>query len=229
MPQPRYSALDSLVMFLSEEVVDGRYAAGDRLVEDEIAVAYGVSRSTVRAALRVLAARGMITLGGRRGGRVVEIDDGDAAELLRLRGILEPMLIHKFTERASARQVDALERTMTGFAETALTSDELRRVHRARDSFYEVLFDGAASSMLEQTVRAEYTKLAAYRRSRFSRERELARIRANARSILGVLPRILHREGTAAGVYSHRMLGQDGAATLRFLRGEAVEDANALV
>ena len=47
---------------LLARVLDGSLAAGDRLpAEGELAVAFGVSRSTVREAFRVLASRDLIT------------------------------------------------------------------------------------------------------------------------------------------------------------------------
>ena len=60
-------------------MLDGSLAAGDRLpAEGELAVAFGVSRSTVREALRVLASRDLITtVRGTSGGSFVSHADAD--------------------------------------------------------------------------------------------------------------------------------------------------------
>lgn len=216
-PRPR-TAVDTTVAFLAEAIVDGDHDPGDRLVEGEIAARYEVSRSTARAALQVLAARGLVTVAPGRAARVAAIADDDAVALYRIRNRVEPMLIHRFAERAAPAQVAALDRAMEAFEEVASASQDIRRIHRMRDGFYEVLYDGAASIALEQTVRAEYTRLGAYRHRRLAPEQELARIRGMAATIRRVVPRILRRESSAASVFSHRMLSEDGAATLRALR-----------
>jgi GntR family transcriptional repressor for pyruvate dehydrogenase complex len=66
---------------LLERVLDGSLAAGDRLPpEGELAVAFGVSRSTMREALRVLASRDLIeTVRGTTGGSFVS--RADAAQV----------------------------------------------------------------------------------------------------------------------------------------------------
>jgi GntR family transcriptional regulator, transcriptional repressor for pyruvate dehydrogenase complex len=58
---------------LMERILDGSLAAGDRLpVEGDLATVFGVSRSTVREALRVLASRDLIvTARGTAGGSFV--------------------------------------------------------------------------------------------------------------------------------------------------------------
>ena len=64
---------------LLERVLDGSLAAGDRLPpEGELAVAFGVSRSTMREALRVLASRDLITtVRGTTGGSFVSRADAE--------------------------------------------------------------------------------------------------------------------------------------------------------
>jgi DNA-binding GntR family transcriptional regulator len=220
--RPEPSAVDTTVAFLGEAIIAGNYRAGDRVVEAEIVGRYDVSRTTARAAIQVLATRGLVSSPvGRRAARVTALSDDDGASLLHLRGILEPLLIHRFAQRAEIAQIAALDRAMEHFAEVARSSDALRRIYRARDAFYEVLFDGAASLPLEQAIRSEYAQLGAFRRDRLSGEQELRRVRRNAAVICRVVPRISERACSAASGYSQRMLIEDGAATLRTLAASA--------
>jgi len=218
MSRPAPTAVDTTVRLLGEDIIDGRYAAGEPLIEGELVDRYAVSRTTVRAALLVLDARGFITAAAGRRARVADLSDDEAVALYRLRNTLEPMLIARFTERASARQIDDLDRAMGRFSDTARRSEDIRRIHRARDDFYEVLFEGAESRALEHAVRNEYAGLAVYRRSRLTREQELIRIRRSAASVRRVVPTISRREPTAASRFSALRLSEDGEATLRALR-----------
>lgn len=68
--RPAYTQVSDQLM---ERILDGSLAAGDRLSpEGELATAFGVSRSTMREALRVLASRDLITtVRGAAGGSFI--------------------------------------------------------------------------------------------------------------------------------------------------------------
>ncbi len=217
MSAQSFTALDSTIMFLSEEIVEGRYLPGDRLVELDLVERYEVSRSTVRAALLTMSARGIVTIAPTVGASVADLTLEDAATLYELRNLLEPLLVARFTQRATTAQIQALDAAMGRFVETARTSDNLRRIHRARDGFYEVLYDGAGSRAIEQAVRNEYLRLCAYRGAHLSPDDELQRVRYSARFTRGMMPAVLRREPGAASRYSAQTLGEDGASTLRLL------------
>jgi len=221
MPSPVGTAVETTTMFLSEEIIAGDHRAGDRITESQLVDRYDVSRSTARAALQVLAGRGLVELQPSQGARVTELFDDDAAALYRLRTMVEPLLVAKFTSRASARQVGALDRAVSRFGDTASCSENLRHIHRDRDAFYEVLFEGAQSVAIENVVRVVYGRLAAFRRTQLAPERELQRIRFTARIVQGIVPRISQREIGAVSRYTARTLAEDGATTLRLLGATA--------
>lgn len=70
---------------LGAAIVAGRYAAGDRLVEQELADRFGVSRGPVREALRVLERRGLIDLLPRRGAYARALSLNAVADLFNVR------------------------------------------------------------------------------------------------------------------------------------------------
>ncbi|MGH3680478.1 MAG: GntR family transcriptional regulator, partial [Natronosporangium sp.] len=57
---------DKVVEELRRRIVNGGYAPGDRLTEDRLAEAFGVSRNPVREAIRVLEAEGFVVAQPRR-------------------------------------------------------------------------------------------------------------------------------------------------------------------
>lgn len=218
MPQTKQrSILDSTVRFVHEDILSGRYRAGERLVESELVTRFGVSRSTVRAALLSLSARGLVNLAPTLGATVAECSYEDALELYRLRSRVESMLIGRFTARATVPHLLELEDAIEQFASTASSSDNLRRIHRTRDAFYEVFFDGAESPTIEQAVRFEYGRLAAFRGANLPVDHELERIRTSARTVTSMLPIIRRRDAETARRFCERTLTEDGAATLRYL------------
>lgn len=75
---------------------------GHRLVEEQLAAEFGVSRSPVREALRSLAADGYVESVPRSGYRVRQPSLDDIRELYELRLALELMVVDKLAERAAA-------------------------------------------------------------------------------------------------------------------------------
>ena len=78
--------------FIREAIVRGEYAAGDRLVETELADALQVSRGPVRDGLRQLETEGLVAKRGQ-GVVVLALDDRDIDELYSLRGALESLAL----------------------------------------------------------------------------------------------------------------------------------------
>lgn len=83
------AVVDSLADALRREILDGSRPAGTRLVEAELCAHYGVARHSLRAALRALAAEGLIRLEPNRGASVARLSVTDIVSLYELRAALE--------------------------------------------------------------------------------------------------------------------------------------------
>ncbi|HEX8807108.1 MAG TPA: GntR family transcriptional regulator, partial [Candidatus Aquilonibacter sp.] len=83
------STADALATRIREDILDGIFAAGDALPQEEIAARYGVSRSPLREALRQLEAEGWIIYHPNRGAFVATLCAQDVRELYQVRRILE--------------------------------------------------------------------------------------------------------------------------------------------
>src|SRR5690606_4292109 len=75
--------------FLRSAIMEGRLKGGDRLREVELCDELGVSRPTLREALRTLEAERLITIEPHRGPSVVRITPKVARDLYALRALLE--------------------------------------------------------------------------------------------------------------------------------------------
>ena len=85
----RVSTVDALAAALRMRILDGELGGGERLRELELADAYGVARHSLRAALRALAAEGLVVIAPNRGATVARLTLADAAPLSELRVALE--------------------------------------------------------------------------------------------------------------------------------------------
>lgn len=78
---------------LRSAITSGRYRPGDHLGEVELATHLGVSRGTVREALRHLQQEGLVTTGTRGMLRVNTISPTEVRELFRVRAALESLAV----------------------------------------------------------------------------------------------------------------------------------------
>lgn len=76
---------------LRRQILRGELKAGERLLETPIADRFGLSRGTIRAALRRLIEEGLVCHVPYTGYQVIELSDHDLWELYTLRGALESL------------------------------------------------------------------------------------------------------------------------------------------
>jgi DNA-binding GntR family transcriptional regulator len=78
---------------LRTAIISGQYRPGDHLGEEELAGRLGVSRGTVREALRHLQQEGLVTAGARGMLRVHSLSPAEIRELFQVRGALEGLAV----------------------------------------------------------------------------------------------------------------------------------------
>ncbi|MEX0810553.1 MAG: GntR family transcriptional regulator [Dongiaceae bacterium] len=98
-----------LARALEDEIISGRLAPETRLVEEEVAQAYGISRSPVREALRRLEQDGLVLREARRGIWVAPIARADLDEVYSCRVALEGLAAEQAAEARTAPNIDRLE------------------------------------------------------------------------------------------------------------------------
>lgn len=87
----RRSLHEEVTEALREMIVSGELPLGQKVPEKELCAAYGVSRTPLREALKVLATDGLVTLEPNRGAWVSQITVGDLDEVFPVMGALEAL------------------------------------------------------------------------------------------------------------------------------------------
>ncbi|MFI0944124.1 GntR family transcriptional regulator [Streptomyces sp. NPDC021020] len=95
---------------IRDDIVAGYFPPGSRLTEELLAQRYGVSRVPVREALRTLESEGFVRTRKHAGASVAEPTEQEAADLLEIRRLLEPL----GTARAAQRRTDAHLKVLRG-------------------------------------------------------------------------------------------------------------------
>jgi DNA-binding GntR family transcriptional regulator len=104
---------------LRSAITSGRYRPGDHLGEVELATHLGISRGTVREALRHLQQEGLVTVGNRGMLRVNTISPKEVRELFRVRAALESLAVSEIIRSNEVeRAVSALRDALSGLEAT---------------------------------------------------------------------------------------------------------------
>jgi DNA-binding GntR family transcriptional regulator len=149
-----------LVDNLRQAILDHRFAPGQRLIERELVELTGVSRTSVREALRELAAEGLVQTIPNRGVVVATLEADEARQLYQVRGVLEGLAGRLFVENASDARRKALQKQLAVIERLAARGQSILE---AKDRFYEVLFAGGGNVALHQTASGLHARVRALR------------------------------------------------------------------
>ncbi|MFJ2893713.1 GntR family transcriptional regulator [Streptomyces sp. NPDC087218] len=100
----------SVCTAIRDDIVSGFFERGSRLTEELLARRYGVSRVPVREALRTLESEGFVVTRRHAGACVAEPTELEAADLLEVRMLLEPL----GAARAARRRTEAHLKVLRG-------------------------------------------------------------------------------------------------------------------
>ena len=86
---------EEVAVSIREQIFNGELKAGMRLIEQEIAREYGMSRGPVREALKELEHEGLVVSEVNKGCTIAHLSGEDAYEIFFLRGSLEKIALSK--------------------------------------------------------------------------------------------------------------------------------------
>ena len=100
---------EEVAELLRQRIFNRELAPGAWIDELKLADEYGISRTPLREALKVLAAEGLVTMKVRRGAYVTEVSDKDLSDVYHLLSLLESDAAGVAAERATPSQVAELQ------------------------------------------------------------------------------------------------------------------------
>jgi DNA-binding GntR family transcriptional regulator len=103
---------------LRERILAGRLPPGTRIIQDELADELRTSRLPVREALRILEARGLVTLRANQGAWVTRMDMRECELSYQIRERLEPLLLAESAPGLSTEDIDELVRLQDSIERT---------------------------------------------------------------------------------------------------------------
>ena len=119
---------EEVAELLRERIFSRELAPGSWIDELKLAEAYGISRTPLREALKVLATEGLVTMKVRRGAYVTEVNEKDLIDVYHLLALLE----------SDAASVVARQATAAQLKELQSLHNELEKSASNRERFFEI-------------------------------------------------------------------------------------------
>jgi DNA-binding GntR family transcriptional regulator len=141
-------AAESAYATLRNEILNGTRGMGERLREEEVGAAIGISRTPVREAFRRLAAEGLIEYEPNRGVKIASWTTRDVDEIFHIRGLLEPYACRLVANRGEV-DFDSLEELATEMErEASRERPDLGRVSQLNNMFHAQIVRAAENDRL---------------------------------------------------------------------------------
>ena len=143
---------------------------GQRLVERELTGMLQVSRATIRESLRELEAEGLVTVIPQRGAVVASISMQEAADIYEARAAIESLIVRRFVERTGEDHIRRLADTLTPLRAAIDAGRPVGELLARKDHFYDVLLDGADSTVLSTLLSSLQARVSLLRATSLTHE-----------------------------------------------------------
>lgn len=152
-PLRRPSLHEELASKIRELIVNGELEPGSKVPEKELCEVYGVSRTPLREALKVLASDGVITLNPNRGAWVTKITAADLKEVFPVMGALEALSGELACVRITEDEVDAIAELHARMVHHFEAGDRAQ-YFRVNQAIHEAILHAAENDTLTSHYRA---------------------------------------------------------------------------
>lgn len=187
-------------------------APGAWVDEQALADEFGISRTPMREALKVLAAEGLVTLKPRRGCYVTEMSERDLDEIFPVLALLEGRVAEEATRRLASADFARLEKIHADLERHA-TANDADRFFEANQAFHGTLQELADNRWLSQLIEDTRKFLKLTRRDSLRLEGRLRQSLAEHRDIMAAL-KTRDASGAAIAMHNHILSGRAALARL---------------
>lgn len=188
MGAERLTRSEQIRQDLTNQILGGQRQPGSALDEQELAASYGVSRTPVREALRLLAASGLVVHRPNHGAEVAAPSESAIRDMFQVMADLES-LCAGYAARAmppeARRQLADLHENMASI----VRAGDSTAYSAANEAMHGLIYAGAQNSYLLELTMQTRQRLRPYRRAQFSTLGRLAASHAEHEAIVQAILR----------------------------------------
>lgn len=193
------SVQSQVLMKLRTAILNGTFLPGERLVEADLCARTGVSRASIREALRRLEAEKLVTSTLNKGTSVTLISWEEAEELYETRALLEGEAAFRCAEFADAEALVAMRQALDAFDRAVKTRNAMCWVTHTQ-AFYEVLHAACANRIIKEILEGLSARISFLRSRSMSQPGRAIHSGAEMRRMLEAIERHDSRAARAAAL-----------------------------
>jgi DNA-binding GntR family transcriptional regulator len=194
---------------LREQIFSHELAPGSWLDEQNLAAAFGISRTPMREAIKVLASEGLVTTKMNKGAYVTEVDRRDLEQIFTVLSLLEGQAAKETAIKASEDQLTQLD-NLHHRLEKAAADRDTGQFFEINVKFHELIQEIAGNKWMNGVIEDLRKVLKLQRRDSLSRSGRLLSSLIEHREILQA---ILNRDPQAAELAMRKHLARGLEAT----------------
>jgi len=198
---------------LRQAILEGRFQPNERLYEQKLCELIGVSRTSIREALRQLETEGLVCILPNRGPIVTKLTPQNALDIYQVREQLEGLAASLFAQRADASMVDALEQSVERLR-SCLHKKDVREYLKSKHEFYDILLKGCGNDIVYTMLNSLLARITFLRSTSLSRPH---RPRESLREIEKIVAAIKRRDSVGADEASREDIRNAAALALQKL------------
>lgn len=202
-------------------ILNMHFKPNQRLVERTLCEQTGVSRTCVREALQHLESEGLVERVPNKGLYVAAVTADEARQIYEVRAALESEAGRMFVQRASAKDLKALEAALNRLDKTSKKSTVMPYV-RALDEFYDVLLSGAGNNVAKGVLRTLAARMN-YLRVLTSQASDLEHKSKTHAQMREIVNATLRRDAAATAKHCRRLVERSADFAMQVLRGQENE------
>ncbi len=179
---------------LREQIFSKKLLPGSWLDEQSLADQFGISRTPMREAIKVLASEGLVTIKMRRGAYVTEVFRSDLEQIFIILSLLEGQAAKEAATKASEAQLNLLDH-LHHRLETAAADRDIEQFFEINVKFHELIQEIAGNRWMNGVIADLRKVLKLHRRDSLTSTGRLQNSLLEHREILRAL---LKRDEAAA-------------------------------
>jgi DNA-binding GntR family transcriptional regulator len=199
----RPALFEQLLEALREMIVNGDVVEGTRLNEPDLCERFGISRTPLREAFKVLASEGLVEMQTFRGAFVASISEEEARQVSFVLSALEQAAATLLVERIVDTDVRWLKEATARMLQAAAAGD-LQTYRSINEGIHQFIVDGAGNPVLTESYNRIKNRL---RRPRHAKTKTSQEFSKAAREHMAILNAVVRRDANRLAAIIQRHYG----------------------
>ena len=179
---------------IREKIFNHELAPGSWINEKELTELFGISRTPLREALKVLASEGLITMKLRRGAYVTEVDHDEISQIFKVIAILEGSACKLVAQTATDKDLEELD-SLHLKLEKAAADRDIDRFFELNQEFHDKIQEVSGNRWMRKVITDLRQVLKLQRRNSLTK---LGRLEQSLQEHRQILSALISRKGDLA-------------------------------